>query len=206
MATPATTPTPSPPAPRRSRLTAALTRRRNPLRRRTDSQRTWLRALTLLGLGAAVALSALLAQQLYRSDRATALQQRAPLHQVQADVLTDVARVPVTPDAGLTAQVRWTDTDGTTHSAVVDVPASTTKGGHLSLWLDATGQPRTAPGSAEDWATSAAYLGATVLVGSVFLLAAARSLARAHLDRTDLHNWEQGWNRVEPLWADQNRS
>jgi hypothetical protein len=160
VTTPSATPTPPFPEHRRSRLGTALDLRRNPLWRPSDSLRSRLRVLLVIGLLASVGLStgfAALAR--YRDDRAAELRRDAHLHSVQAVILTAPGRAPANdPAAGATAQVRWDGQGGTVHQATLAVPESAAVGARIQLWLDSTGKVGAAPVTAEASAAWAAFL------------------------------------------------
>ena len=202
MATPAATPIPSFPAGRRSRLGTALARRRNPLWRPSDSLRSRLRVLFVVGLLASVGLSAGFALALYRDDRAAALRQDAQLHSVQAVVLTAPDKAPASdPGEDSAAQVRWSEPSGAVRQASVSVPDTATVGTRVQLWLDTAGKVSAAPVAAGDSATSAAFLGILLLLGSAGFVTGAHGALRTWADRTDEHHWEQHWRLLEPVWS-----
>jgi hypothetical protein len=200
MATSDAAPSPSVPSPRSSRLHTALNRRHNPLRRRTDVVRSWLRILLMAGLAAALAVSALLSLNAYQGSRAAALRDTARLRQTQALALTDASH-----SAGLysayTAEVRWTDADGGAHTAAATVPAGTVTGGHVTIWLDSAGHVSTAPAGVSDSVTGAVAEGMLVLVCLDTLLLALFGAARSLLSRSDLYRWGEAWRLVEPQWS-----
>ncbi|MEY9968272.1 hypothetical protein ABIA33_006356 [Streptacidiphilus sp. MAP12-16] len=202
MATPAATPTPPFPARWQSRLGTALALRRNPLWRYSDSLRSRLRVGLVLGLLAAVGLSAFFALHQYRQDRANELRRDAHLHSVQALVLTAPATPPAASAyAGVTAQVRWSELSGASHGASVTVPDNATVGARVPLWVDTADQISAPPVTAGDSATSAAYLALLLAAGSVAVLLAIHRVVRGWVDRTDVAHWEQDWRLFEPAWS-----
>ncbi|MEY9968062.1 hypothetical protein ABIA33_006142 [Streptacidiphilus sp. MAP12-16] len=196
MATSAAAPQPSVPA-RRRRLSAALARHRNPLHRRSDSLRVWLRIVLALSLAVAAGLCTLLGMTLYRSDRAAAAVTAAQLHHVQAVALTGTTQTST--DA--TALLRWADPNGHPDQGTVSVPISTVQGEQLQIWIDAQGHPATAPASATEAAGNVAAFSLGILAGSVLLLTGGYSVARQQLDRRTLRAWEREWDQVEPAWT-----
>ena len=202
MATPAATPTPPFPAGRRSRLGTALARRRNPLWRPSDSLRSRLRVLFVVGLLASVGVSAGFALALYQDDHAAALRRDAQLHTVQAVLLTAPRKAPASdPDAQSAVLARWSTSGGADHEAGVTVPDRATVGARIQLWLDHTGKVSAAPVTAADSATSAACLGVLLLLGSTGLVTGAHRVLRTWADRTDESHWEQDWRLFEPVWS-----
>ncbi|MBF9067028.1 Rv1733c family protein [Streptacidiphilus fuscans] len=213
MATPAAAPRPSAPAPRRSRLARlgrlvslvglvdlarGLPGRPSVLRRRTDTWRSVLLELRILGVLAALAVGALVGMSVYQQGRAHALEQARNLRPVQARI---VSRPSPTGDGGDVAQVTWTASDGTVQQAVTGVPAADGVGDHVGIWLDASGQPVAAPTSVVNIAGTAVLVGLLVTVGAGVVVESAGALARWHLDRRDEETWETEWQVVEPVWS-----
>lgn len=205
MATPAAAPVPAQPAPHRSRLGIALSRRHNPLWRRTDALRARLRIALIVALTAITAVGAVLALALYRSDRSAAEHYAATMHQVQAVALTDADQQHPVGGANFTAQVRWTDTAGT-HQARVAADASTVKGNPVAVWLNAAGTPSTPPRSEADSAGKAVLIGILGWSGTATAALATAALGRRRLAQADLNRWEQEWQDTEPQWTRRRRT
>jgi hypothetical protein len=202
MTTPSATPAPQhEPGPRGSRLATALTRRHNPLRRRSDVRRGRLRVLLTLALLVAGVLSALLSLGVYQHERAVAERQAAALHQVRATVLTDAAQPTPSAGADFRSDVRWTDSWGTVHQARVSISGTATAGSSVTLWLDSSDRPAMAPPGPANSLGKSLFIGMLVLVAADSTALAASGLARARLDRADLRAWGQEWQQVGPLWT-----
>ena len=131
MATPSVAPQPSAPVPRRG----------NPLRRRTDALRFWVRVLFAAALGIAVALTVLLGLHLYADGRAQAARQAAGLHRVDAVAATQPVSAGV--DTWI-ATLTWTD-NGRSHREQAPVPPATAPGDHVTVWVDAQEVPQPDP-------------------------------------------------------------
>jgi hypothetical protein len=201
MATPAAAPTPSHPAPRRSPLARAAARRHNPLWRQTDTWRSRIRLLLVLGLTGAAALSALFALAHYQDNRTAAQRTAATLHQVRAVALSDADQLHPGLGSTFTAQVRWTAANGTVQQARAGVDATTATGDHVTVWLDHKGQATAAPTSASDSAANAILLGLLALSTSTIVLLAGDAFARARMANADLRRWDQDWERTAPGWT-----
>lgn len=201
MATPAAAPTPSQPAPHRSRLGARAARRHNPLWRRTDTLRGRLRVLLAITLATTAALSALLALGLYHDDRASALRYAATLHRTTAVALTDADQNHGGFGAGSTAVLSWTSPSGSRHQARAATAASTLTGDKVTVWLTRADQVVAPPTSVADSTGRAILLGSLTLLGSGTLVLAGGTLARSRLSRADLRNWELDWQHTEPTWT-----
>ena len=200
MATPATAPTPSPqPVPHRSRLGAAVARRRNPLWRRTDTLRARLRALLVLALAATAALSALAALGLYQGDRDHAHRYAAVHQRTRAVALT--AADHSSTGSGFSALVRWTGPTGTGQRALATVDPGTVPGDRVTVWLDHADRVAAPPAGIGDSVGRAVLFGGLGLVGTGSLVLAGGSLARNRLNRVDARDWDRDWKDTEPAWS-----
>ena len=187
MATPSVAPQPSAPVPRRG----------NPLHRRTDSLRFWVRVLFATALAVAVGLTVLLGLQLYADGRAQAARDAAGLHKVDAVASTQPVAAGV--DAWV-ATLTWSDTGGT-HREQAPVPPATAPGDHVSLWVDAKGIPQPDPIPAVQTAGSAATYSLAIFSGTVLLLSGGYAYARHRIDASAWKSWECEWAKVEPEWS-----
>ncbi|MEY9845817.1 hypothetical protein [Streptacidiphilus sp. MAP5-3] len=186
MATPSVAPQPS-----------AMPRRRNPLHRRADSLRSWLRVLFVVSIGIAVALTVLLGLQLYSNSRASAQRAQVGLHEVSTVATTD----PSTAGVGTwVATLTWTDASGP-HTVQAPVPVATVPGDDVSLWVNAKDVPQPQPIPAVQSAGSAATYALAAFAAGTTLLAGGYALARHSLDRRTWRAWEEEWARVEPDWT-----
>jgi hypothetical protein len=201
MATPAAAPTPSHPAPRRSRFGAAAARRHNPLWRRTDSLRSRLRALLVLGLVASAGLSVLVALALYQDDRSASHRYAATLHQVQAVAVSDADQQHGGLGGDFSAVVRWTDPSGKAHQTRAAADPATLTGDKVAVWLDSTDQVAAPPTNVADSAGKAVVLGSLALVTAATLVSAMGSVARSRLNQADIRNWDREWEKTEPAWT-----
>jgi hypothetical protein len=118
--------------------------RSNPVRRRDDVLEAWLVlvmwVLVAAGGTAAGVVTAHAADQVFARQRAD----RVP---VRAVLLDDVPR-PATSGLGGdlgSARVRWTNSDGSTHSGTTLVPTGTKAGSAVRIWIDGRGRPSTQP-------------------------------------------------------------
>ncbi|MDD7939531.1 hypothetical protein PHK61_13995 [Actinomycetospora lutea] len=125
--------------------------------------------------------------------------QQAERHQVTAEVLAApdlrTSARPDTVSEDFRAPVRWTAADGTSHVAVVRVPASAEPGEARTLWVDRADRPAPAPMSptspAAQGALTTVFLVLADLVLSLLLLAGLRWV----LDRARLRAWDAAWRR-----------
>jgi hypothetical protein len=187
MATPSVVPQPSAPVPRRG----------NPLHRRTDSVRFWVRVLFALALAVAVALAVLLGFHLYADGRAEAAKQAAGLHQVDAVAATEPISAGV--DAWVTT-LTWTDA-GHSYREQAPVPPATAPGDHVSIWVNTHEVPQPDPIPAVQSAGSAATYSLAVFSGAVLLLSGGYAYTRHRIDACAWKSWEDEWAKVEPEWT-----
>jgi hypothetical protein len=187
MATPSVAPQPSAPVPRRG----------NPLHRRTDSLRFWVRVLFVAALSVAVALTVLLGLHLYADGRAEAARQAAGLHRVDAVAVTQPVSAGV--DTWV-ATLTWTDATGA-HRAQAPVPPATASGDHVTVWVDAKEIPQPDPIPAVQSAGSAATYSLAIFSGTVLLLSGCYAYARHRIDTAAWKSWENEWAKVEPEWT-----
>ncbi|WP_157597303.1 Rv1733c family protein [Streptacidiphilus rugosus] len=187
MATPSVAPQPSAPVPRRG----------NPLHRRSDSLRVWLRVGFSLALALAVGLTVLLGLKLYADGRAAAARQIAGLHQVNAVAVGEPSSAGV---GAWVAPLRWTDAGGV-HTANAAVPVSTVSGQHVMLWINAQEDPQPGPIPAVQSAGSAATYSLAAFAAAAMALSGLYALARHRVDSAAWKSWESEWERVEPEWT-----
>ena len=187
MATPSVAPQPSAPVPRRG----------NPLRRRTDCLRFWIRVLFAATLGIAVALTVLLGFHLYADGRAEAARQAAGLHRVDATAVTQPVSAGV--DTWV-ATLTWSD-NGSSHREQAPVPPATAPGDHVTVWVDAKEVPQPDPIPAVQSAGSAATYSLAVFSGAVLLLSGGYAYTRHRIDASAWKSWEDEWAKVEPEWT-----
>ncbi|MEU6350838.1 hypothetical protein ABZ896_16100 [Streptomyces sp. NPDC047072] len=180
--------------------------RRNPLRRRSDVVEAWamLVVAVLLALGAPLA-GAAVGWWAHDDARAVATQQRAERHRVRAEV------VDRTPDSlpavqggrerSYRAEVRWTDTGGTAHTAAARVPSGTHQGDRVDVWLDARGRAvPPPPDEAAIWQHTVT-MGACGAAAAAAVILLGHTLVRGAAQRRRLTDWERDWALTEPQWT-----
>ncbi len=184
-----------------SRPPGSEPRRRNPLRRRSDSVRDWLPALLAVSVVVAATLCALLGLHLYAADRASALRQAQTLHRVSVVAATQ----PFPAGIGVSlATVDWTDAAGA-HAVQAAVPATTNAGDHLVVWVDRNDVPQGAPTPAAQSAGTAVTYAVSAFAGAATLLACGYIGTRYALNKRVERSWEEEWALVEPEWNRWNR-
>ncbi|WP_405539737.1 hypothetical protein OG787_47465 [Streptomyces sp. NBC_00075] len=177
--------------------------RHNALRRHSDVVEarivlaTWILALlggTLLGQAAAEGLDHSLA------DRRTAA------HAVTAVLTEDASKIPpVTTgfdDGKVWAKVRWTTTDGVTHTARTKVDPDASTGTRVTVWVDGSGALVAEPATATEAELEVVGTGLFVGSGTGSMVLAGGWLVRRRLLSRRLVEWDAEWKRVGPQWRD----
>ncbi|MCX5062728.1 hypothetical protein OG895_35250 [Streptomyces sp. NBC_00201] len=127
-------------------------------------------------------------------------QQRAERTPVQAVLLTDAPRAAATSYRAL-AKVRWTLSDGSTHTGKTLVDGGRKAGSRIVLWTDTQGDPTTQPPSRTDAAVEAGFLGAASALAVTGVAFGAGGAARWWLDRRRIDQWGRQWDLVGPRWG-----
>lgn len=179
-----------------------LARRHNPLYRRQDALRSWLKGGLVAALLAATATCALLAYTQYHDSRTAAERAAARLRPVNAVVLgTPTAAVSGHGAGNPVAEVRWRDPDGHVVEGVTEVPPLTVQGDRVRVWLDGDDLPAPPPSSPTGSAATAICIGLCVVAGLWALLIGAHAMLRSAVERSALRAWERSWRAVEPRWS-----
>jgi hypothetical protein len=175
--------------------------RRNALRRRDDVAEAWIVlvmwVIVLVG-GAVVGLAT------GHAAREAFARERADRRAVTAVLVAEVPRSTATVTSEsyrAPATVRWTASDGTTHTGRALVGTGLRPGATVTVWQDAHGSLTTEPTGRTEAAVEAGCLGllaAVALSGAAF---AAASSARWWLDRRRLDRWGAEWELVGPRWT-----
>ncbi|KUL22194.1 Rv1733c family protein [Streptomyces regalis] len=184
----------------RSPRHAYASKRTNPLRRTSDRIESWfsgfLMLMLALGLPAA-SLSAGLSA--YKSSMRTVQAQSAERQEVSARLTSNV-----TSDSNVakqSAQVRWTDKDGTARTGTTLVKSGTPKGTTVRVWVDRDGHLTSPPMSALNATTTGWFVGGMAAAGVAAGFYGARAGMSWALDRRRYAQWDVEWDRVEPLWS-----
>ncbi|MFF8732395.1 hypothetical protein ACF073_38935 [Streptomyces sp. NPDC015171] len=179
--------------------------RRNPLRRRSDVVEAWT-VLMVTVLLFVVAPLVGVAAGLHAHDRARALAaaQRAARHEVRAVVLSDPPGRPSAVEGErrhpYLAQVRWTEPGKGARTAWVRVPAGTTAGERVGVWLDSRGRSVAAPPNAVALWQHAVTVGLAAAAGTAAVVFLGRTIERRIALRHRLAEWEREWARTGPRW------
>ncbi|WP_367325753.1 hypothetical protein [Streptomyces sp. HUAS ZL42] len=194
---------PHAPGPHRPHQEQRLSKGANPLRRTSDRVETWcsglLLAVLVLGLPAA-SVSAGLA--VHESTMRTVEAQSAERFQVTARVTSaPEAATGSDADEKQNVQVRWIGADGRQETGTARVPLDKTAGSTVRIWVDRDGTVQDPPMSASNAIASGWLMGCMTAAGVYAGFVAARKGVRRALDRGRYRQWDEEWDRVEPLWS-----
>ncbi|MPQ97105.1 hypothetical protein GB931_04020 [Modestobacter sp. I12A-02628] len=171
------------------------------MKRRSDRAEMWLRVLLALAFSLVVPIGSSVAGAAATQLGAVAEAQHAELTRVDA-VLTEDASTYADTSSGAQVAVAATWPGG---SGEVRADLDARRGDVVPVWLDTDGQRQVAPLDAAQVRTQAVSVGVVVggfaALGAVLLYA----LAVAALNARRVAQWEAGWARVEPVWAQQLR-
>jgi hypothetical protein len=179
----------------------------NSLRRRTDKIAAYggigllalfLAGAPIVGIGAG--------HWAYRAAMSKQQDQRS-WRQVTAVLLQTAPVEPGSYDASNSwAPARWTPPGGHTRQGMISVPADTSAGSRVRIWVDGSGRWAGQPLSPR---IAAVRVAAAVVISTLMLatvLAGVASFGQWLLDRRRLAGWEAGWNSVESQWTRQFRT
>ncbi|MFD8253055.1 Rv1733c family protein [Streptomyces werraensis] len=181
-----------------------VSRKANPLRRRSDQLEAWISRLLLLilllGLPAATLGTGLAT---YRSAMGTVRTQSAERQEVDAQVVSAGRTVAATQEQR--AQVRWTGDEGTTRTDNARVKPHTPEGATVRLWVTRGGAVTGPPMTENQAVTTSWFTGGAAAAGFAAIIYVTRVGVRHELARKRYAQWDAEWERVEPLWADRFR-
>ncbi|KAF5992373.1 hypothetical protein OG568_08125 [Streptomyces sp. NBC_01450] len=175
--------------------------RSNPLRRHDDVVEAWI----VLAVWAVIAIGGTLTGLLtaHAADASFA-QLRRERHPVQAVLVESTAQTVAieagTPYDRVRATVRWTATDGSTHTGRALVDTGHQAGSKVVVWLNSKEQPTTEPTSASAAGVEAGVFGAGAALAFGGLAFAAGRVAQWRLDQRRYDQWGREWDQVGPRW------
>ncbi|MFF8925879.1 hypothetical protein ACF1AO_01300 [Streptomyces longwoodensis] len=173
--------------------------RSNPIRRRDDVLEAWLLlavwVVIAVGGTAAGVVTALAADQVFA-------QQRAERDPVPAVLLDDVPRTATVMGKDLAStRVRWTASDGATHSGMTLVTTGKKAGSTVRVWIDTRGKLSTQPPTPAKAAVEAGLFGASAALAVSGVAFGVGSAGRWYLDRRRIQQWDREWTLVGPQWG-----
>ena len=177
---------------------------RNPLRRGSDRVETIVLGALLAGFFAAAPFAVHTAGNwAYATSGREAQAQRATLRQVPATLLQAPAAAASNLGAGaalLRVGARWRAPDGRERTGELVIPAGTTAGSTMAVWVDQAGQLAGPPLSHVQLVTRA-QLASELAVGALAIaLVTATWLSRRILDRRRMAAWDADWRATGARW------
>ncbi|WP_189492793.1 Rv1733c family protein, partial [Streptomyces antnestii] len=174
----------------------------SPLRRRVDVVENWI----ILVMWVVIALGGALAGTVTAHAVGTSFAQlRNDRHVTRAVLVESPARAlqvgPTDVYGHVLGRVRWTASDGSTHTGVVRVNSGLKTGSQVDVWVNGQGRLTGAPPSAYAATIEAGALGAGAAIafgGAVF---ASGRLGRWQLDRRRYDQWGREWDRLGSTWG-----
>lgn len=186
----------------RKRSTVRLWRwRSNPLRRRIDVVEGWIILGAWLcavagGLAAAwVAGSA--ANEGYDRVRAD----HRPVSAVVVKPAKSQATTAPTSDRRVRATVRWTGSDGRTHTGLAHVKAGAAPGDRIRVWTNPQNHLTAEPLSPTNAMFQSAMVGLTAAGGAGVVVLLGVQSVQAGLGRRRMHLWADAWEQADRRWG-----
>jgi hypothetical protein len=174
---------------------------RNPLRRPID--RAHVRLVLALGLLFLVLapLTVVLTVRVAGSAglRAERLQARSR-HRVEA-VVVDASPTGSRGVLDETVRIRWRDTAGVYHTALVPAAGDGAVGTRRTIWTDRDGRITTRPRRHSQTVADSVMAALTAVTLLGLLHSAARTLVDRRLERRRMELWEREWAAVAPRWT-----
>lgn len=175
--------------------------RRSALRRRDDVAEAWVVLVMWVSVlvgGAVVGLvTAHAAHEVFARERT---ERRAVTAVLVGEVPRSTAAV-TSESYRAPATVRWTASDGTTHTGRALVSTGLRPGAAVKVWQDAHGSLTTEPTGRTEAAVEAGSLGLLAAAGLAGAVFAGASSARWWLDRRRLGHWGAEWELIGPRWT-----
>ncbi|PWK65191.1 hypothetical protein BCL76_113178 [Streptomyces sp. CG 926] len=176
----------------------------NPLRRRADRTRTFLRAAYAIACVIAVVFAVAVGRTVWADGSREADTIARHRHAVTATTVGATAYRAGDRQGQRTitvAPATWHYPAHRAHTDAVPVPAQTRKGDDVRLWVDDQGNAATAPLGAADIALEAFAFGTTVLTAILLVSSALVRVGLRIVDARSARAWEAEWADVEPVWT-----
>lgn len=112
----------------------------------------------------------------------------------------DAALRPYTADGTVWARVRWTDPDGSKHTARAKVDPGGKTGSPVTVWIGRSGTPVTQPPGAVEARFQATLLGVPAAIGAASVTLIGTRLVLTRMERRRMAEWEAEWAQIGPRW------
>lgn len=182
-------------------LRRAAGRDGNPLCRPVDRARSRLLLLTAAALVTVLLVACAVTWQLLHLLRADAREVAGHRHRVTATTLADASGTGRSLLSPRYAEASWDDPVHGRGRGRVEVPARTTAGSRVPVWVDDAGVLAGAPRTGKDATVAAVALGLGGAAPVWAVLGAGYLLRRRALDGRAVRSWEPAWLCVEPRWS-----
>lgn len=175
----------------------------SPLRRPVDRVESLLLAGTVLLTLAAVPAAIAIGQADYHGGLRTVATQLASRTQVSATLVQNAPSATAVPDTLVTspALAVWTLPDGSVHSGQVAAAPGSPAGTPVPIWVDAQGQPISAPLTTDQAMGRAIITGFLAELAVVAMLACLFCLLRWPLNKQRATDWDNEWRTIGPQWT-----
>ncbi|GAB3308043.1 membrane protein [Geodermatophilus aquaeductus] len=174
-----------------------------PMKRGSDHVEFLSRLLLVSGISTTAPVGLAVAAVTRARARARATAQAADRHVVAGLLLAD----PHVPARGAPRPARrpatavWTGPGGVEHRGPVWVPAGSTAGAAVAVWLDGAGNRALPPLSPGEVTGRAVGRGLGTSTALAVAAVGAHLAVRALLDRSRSRRWAAEWAAVEPVWT-----
>lgn len=186
----------------KNRSTVRLWRwRTNPLQRRIDAVEAWIILAAwlcaavgglLLGCVAGVA-----ADQRYDRIRT----EHRPASAVVVKATKPRGSTSPSGDQHVWATVRWTGTDGQTHTGRTQVQTGASAGDRTRVWTNPQDQLTAEPLSPTNAMFQSGMVGFTAAAGAGLVVLLSTQVVLAGLDRRRLRQWADAWEQADRRWG-----
>ncbi|MCF3136721.1 Rv1733c family protein [Streptomyces olivochromogenes] len=174
--------------------------RRNPLKRRADVVEAWV----LLGAWLVTVVTGVVAGLVAsRSVEHGLARERVEWHPVVAQV---AQKAPGSATSGsgvgqVWTKVRWTLTDGSSHTGQARVAPGSKAGTPITVWTDPRGHLVTRPVTAAQAHRRANLIGGLAGVSTAAVPFITGLAVRGRLERHRMDHWDAEWARFGPQWG-----
>ncbi|MCF1508560.1 hypothetical protein LZ604_13175 [Streptomyces glomeratus] len=175
--------------------------RRNPLRRRSDALEAWVVLTVWVVTVVGGVLTGLAATHSVEQGLA---RERAQWRPVVALLTEDAPKATTATASGagrVWADVRWTGTDGRSHTGRARVAAGSSTGTAVTVWTDGAGSLVTRPASRSEAGVRAAMAGVLVGMSVAAVPCMGGRIVRERLERRRMAEWDAAWARFGPMWG-----
>ncbi|HEX4222867.1 MAG TPA: hypothetical protein VHZ97_10920 [Pseudonocardiaceae bacterium] len=174
----------------------------NPLRRTVDRIERAALAVAIGLAVVAVPVAVLAGATVRHAADATVNLENATTHPATALLLRDAPNTTADSDLDPAPTLgEWHTPDGAVRTGPVDAPSGTTAGMTVTIWLDGSGQPVSAPLTADQAYWRGVLTVTMLLVAAFAVITIAYLLTHWLCDRRRFAEWSREWTSIEPRWT-----